>query len=99
MPLIDRIGIDIGIKHSVEDGLRWAATHGLHYVDFRLDTARRRLTPSPRNAVRPCVPRRKPPGLPSACIRSPPSILRSTRPTWRRPPISICVPISISPKP
>ena len=39
MSLIDRIGIDIGIKHSVEDGLRWAAAHGLHYVDFRLDTA------------------------------------------------------------
>ena len=38
MQLIDRIGIDIGIKQSVEDGLRWAATHGLHYVDFRLDT-------------------------------------------------------------
>jgi sugar phosphate isomerase/epimerase len=38
MPLIDRIGIDMGIKHSVEDGLRWAATHGLRYVDFRLDT-------------------------------------------------------------
>ena len=30
MPLIDRIGIDIGIKHSTEDGLHWAATHGLH---------------------------------------------------------------------
>ena len=39
MQLIDRIGIDIGIKQSVEDGLRWAATHGLHYVDFRLDTS------------------------------------------------------------
>ena len=38
MPLIDRIGIDSGIKHSVADGLYWAATHGLHYVDFRLDT-------------------------------------------------------------
>jgi hypothetical protein len=38
MPLLDRIGIDIGTKHSVEDGLRWAATHGLRYVDFRLDT-------------------------------------------------------------
>ena len=38
MPLIDRIGIDIGTKLSVEDGLRWAATHGLRYVDFRLDT-------------------------------------------------------------
>src|SRR5262245_64247935 len=38
MPLIDRIGIDTGTKHSVEDGLRWAATHGLRYIDFRLDT-------------------------------------------------------------
>src|ERR1051325_4558407 len=38
MQMIDRIGIDIGIKHSVEAGLRWAATHGLRYVDFRLDT-------------------------------------------------------------
>jgi sugar phosphate isomerase/epimerase len=38
MPLIDRIGIDMGTKHSVEDGLRWAATHGLRYVDVRLDT-------------------------------------------------------------
>ena len=39
MQMLDRIGIDIGTKHSVEDGLRWAATHGLHYVDFRLDTS------------------------------------------------------------
>ena len=38
MPLIDRIGIDMGAKLSVEDGLRWAAAHGLRYVDFRLDT-------------------------------------------------------------
>jgi sugar phosphate isomerase/epimerase len=37
--MIDRRGIDIGIKKSVEDGLRWAATHGLHSVDFRLDTS------------------------------------------------------------
>jgi sugar phosphate isomerase/epimerase len=34
----DRIGIDIGIKKSVEEGLVWAAEHGLRYVDFRLDT-------------------------------------------------------------
>src|SRR6266436_448172 len=39
MQIIDRIGIDIGIKKSVEDGLLWAAAHGLHYVDFRLDTS------------------------------------------------------------
>jgi hypothetical protein len=29
MPLIDRIGMERGTKHSVEDGLRWATTHGL----------------------------------------------------------------------
>ena len=39
MQIIDRIGIDIGIKQSVEDGLLWATAHGLHYVDFRLDTS------------------------------------------------------------
>jgi sugar phosphate isomerase/epimerase len=38
MELIDRIGIDIGVKMSLEDGLTWAATHGLRYVDFRLET-------------------------------------------------------------
>ncbi|HEY7494645.1 MAG TPA: sugar phosphate isomerase/epimerase family protein [Candidatus Tectomicrobia bacterium] len=37
--IIDRIGIDIGVKKSVEDGLTWAAAHGLRYVDFRLDTS------------------------------------------------------------
>jgi sugar phosphate isomerase/epimerase len=39
MEIIDRIGIDIGVKKSVADGLSWAATHGLRYVDFRLDTS------------------------------------------------------------
>jgi len=34
----DRIGIDIGVKKPVEDGLAWALENGLHYVDFRLDT-------------------------------------------------------------
>jgi hypothetical protein len=38
MPLINPIGIDIGTKHSVADGLRWAAAHRLRYVGFRLDT-------------------------------------------------------------
>ena len=34
----DRIGIDIGVTKSIEDGLTWAAEHGLRYVDFRLET-------------------------------------------------------------
>jgi hypothetical protein len=62
MSLIDRIGIDIGIKHSVEDGRRWAATLGSTMSISGWIRARRRLAPSHRNAVRPCVPKRKPPG-------------------------------------
>jgi len=38
MALIDRIGIDMGVKLSIEDGLTWAATHSVRYVDFRLET-------------------------------------------------------------
>jgi hypothetical protein len=38
MPLIDRIGINIGSKHAVEDGLRWTAAYGLHYVECQLET-------------------------------------------------------------
>ncbi len=34
----ERIGIDIGVKKSVEDGLDWAEENDLHYVDFRLET-------------------------------------------------------------
>ena len=74
MPLIDRIGIDIGIKHSVEDGLRWAATHGLHYVDFRLDTSPEAFDAFTPERCAALGPRRKTPALPWACIRSPPSI-------------------------
>ena len=99
MQILDRIGIDIGIKQSVEDGLHWAAAHGLHYVDFRLDTHPEAFVAFTPERWRPFAPRRKPPVLPSVCIRSPPSTLRSMRPTWRRPPISICVPISISRRP
>jgi hypothetical protein len=38
LPLIDRIGMAMGMQHAVEDGLRWATPHGLRYVDVRLDT-------------------------------------------------------------
>ena len=38
MTFKDRIGIDIGVKTSVEAGITWAAEHGVRYVDFRLDT-------------------------------------------------------------
>jgi sugar phosphate isomerase/epimerase len=55
MALIDRIGIDLGIKTSVEEGLRWATAHGLRYVDFRLDTgpeAFAAFTPARCTAIR-----------------------------------------------
>jgi sugar phosphate isomerase/epimerase len=38
MTIKHRIGIDIGVKKAVEEGITWAAAHGVHYVDFRLDT-------------------------------------------------------------
>ncbi len=34
----DRIGIDIGVKKAIEEGITWAAENGVRYVDFRLDT-------------------------------------------------------------
>jgi sugar phosphate isomerase/epimerase len=55
MEIIDRIGIDMGVKMSLEDGLTWAATHGLRYVDFRLDTGPTsfaELTPARCDALR-----------------------------------------------
>lgn len=38
MTIKHRIGIDIGVKKAVEEGITWAAEHGIHYVDFRLET-------------------------------------------------------------
>jgi sugar phosphate isomerase/epimerase len=36
--LRERIGVDIGRKMRLEDGLEWAARHGIRYVDIQLDT-------------------------------------------------------------
>lgn len=38
MNIKDRIGIDIGVKKPMEDGISWAVENGVHYVDFRLET-------------------------------------------------------------
>src|SRR5260221_13927266 len=38
MNLRDRIGIDIGRKLSLEDGVAWAAAHEVRFVDVQLDT-------------------------------------------------------------
>lgn len=55
MEIVERIGIDIGAKKPLEDGLDWAAAHGLRYVDFRLDThpqAFAAFTPARCEAIR-----------------------------------------------
>src|SRR2546426_12177423 len=39
MTLRERIGVDLGGRRRVEDGLAWAAAHGVHYVDACLEGA------------------------------------------------------------
>jgi sugar phosphate isomerase/epimerase len=38
MKLRDRIGIDIGRKLSLEEGVAWAAAHSVRFIDIQLDT-------------------------------------------------------------
>ena len=42
--LKDRIGIDIGRRCKLEDGIEWAGKHGVRFVDIQLDTAANALT-------------------------------------------------------
>lgn len=39
MSIRDRIGIDIGVKLPIEDGIDWAQANDVRFVDFRLDTS------------------------------------------------------------
>ena len=39
MTLRDRIGVDLGGRRRLEDGLAWAAAHDVHYVDACLEGA------------------------------------------------------------
>ena len=39
MPFIDRIGIDVGRKLSVEGAIAWAASHGVRAIDVQCDIA------------------------------------------------------------
>ena len=36
--LKDRIGVDIGRRAKLEDGLAWAAKNNVHYIDIQLDS-------------------------------------------------------------
>jgi sugar phosphate isomerase/epimerase len=39
MNFLDRIGIDLGRKIRLEEGIEWAGKHGVRYIDVQLDTA------------------------------------------------------------
>lgn len=43
MKLRDRIGVDLGRKIRLEDGIEWAAKNRVRYVDVQLDTAENAL--------------------------------------------------------
>src|SRR5262245_44071946 len=63
MTLHDRIGVDLGGRRSIEEGLAWAAGHGVHYVDVCLEgapahpNAPASLTPERVAAIRATVER------------------------------------------
>jgi sugar phosphate isomerase/epimerase len=42
--LRDRIGIDLGRKIRLEEGIEWAAKNGVRFIDVQLDTAENALT-------------------------------------------------------
>ena len=44
MGLKERIGIDIGRRAKLEDGIEWAAKHGVRSIDIQLDTDANALT-------------------------------------------------------
>ena len=43
MKLKDRIGIDLGSRIRLEDGVEWAGRNGVRFIDIRLDTAENAL--------------------------------------------------------
>jgi sugar phosphate isomerase/epimerase len=44
MKLRDRIGVDLGRKIRLEEGIEWAAKNGVRFIDVQLDTAENALT-------------------------------------------------------
>ena len=44
MALKDRIGVDLGRKIRLEEGIAWAAKNGVRFIDVQLDTAENALT-------------------------------------------------------
>lgn len=44
MGLLDRIGVDIGRKAKLEDGIAWAARNAVRHIDIQLDTGENAFT-------------------------------------------------------
>jgi sugar phosphate isomerase/epimerase len=44
MKLVDRIGVDIGRRMKLEDGIEWAARNGVRFIDIQLDTGANAVT-------------------------------------------------------
>jgi hypothetical protein len=44
MNLKDRIGIDLGRRIRLEEGIEWAARNNVRYIDIQLDTATNAIT-------------------------------------------------------
>jgi sugar phosphate isomerase/epimerase len=44
MSLRDRIGVDLGRRIRLEEGIEWAAGHGVRFVDVQLDTGANAIT-------------------------------------------------------
>jgi sugar phosphate isomerase/epimerase len=44
MGLKDRIGVDLGSRIRLEEGIEWAARHGVRLIDIRLDTKENMFT-------------------------------------------------------
>ena len=44
MTLKDRIGIDLGRRIRLEEGIEWAAKNGVRFIDIQLDTAANAVT-------------------------------------------------------
>jgi sugar phosphate isomerase/epimerase len=44
MKLRERIGVDLGRKIRLEEGIEWAAKNGVRFIDVQLDTAENALT-------------------------------------------------------
>ena len=44
MKLRDRIGIDLGRKIRLEEGIEWAAQNAVRFIDVQLDTGENTLT-------------------------------------------------------